>query len=304
MGHMLNQTEMDVLTRWHRMRGERATWVPGTDHAGIATQMMVERQLAGEGKTRQKLGRAAFVERVWQWKGVYGNAILDQMKRLGASVDWSREYFTMDDRLSAAVKEAFVRLYEEGLIYRGAYIVNWDPAAGTAVSDLEVLHEERAGKLYLVRYPLSDGKGEIVIATTRPETMLGDAAVAVNPTDERYTSLVGRMVRLPLSGVDGGDEREIPILADAWANPEFGTGAVKITPAHDANDFAVGERHGCRSSPSLMRRHESICRALRTTGWIALQHASASSRTCASADFWLRCESTRMPLRSASAAAP
>ena len=243
MGHMLNQTEMDVLTRWHRMRGERTTWIPGTDHAGIATQMMVERQIAAEGTTRQELGRAAFVERVWAWKGVYGNAILDQMKRLGASVDWSREYFTMDDRLSAAVKEAFVRLYDEGLIYRGAYIVNWDPAAGTAVSDLEVLHEERAGKLYLVRYPMSDGAGEIIIATTRPETMLGDVAVAVNPTDTRYKLMVGRSVRLPLSSVDGGAEREIPILADDWANPEFGTGAVKITPAHDANDFAVGQRH-------------------------------------------------------------
>ena len=243
MGHMLNQTEMDVLTRWHRMRGDVATWIPGTDHAGIATQMMVERQIGAEGTTRQELGREAFVKRVWTWKCIYGNAILDQMKRLGASVDWRREYFTMDDRLSAAVKEAFVRLYDEGLIYRGAYIVNWDPVAGTAVSDLEVEHEERAGKLYLVRYPLVDGTGEIVIATTRPETMLGDVAIAVNPTDERYKSSIGRTVRLPLSSRNGGAEREIPIIADEWANPEFGTGAVKITPAHDANDFAVGERH-------------------------------------------------------------
>jgi len=244
MGHMLNQTEMDILTRWHRMRGEVAMWVPGTDHAGIATQMMVERQLVGEGKARKELGRAAFVERVWAWKGVYGGAILDQMKRLGASVDWSREYFTMDDRLSRAVTEAFVRLHEQGLIYRGAYIVNWDPAIGTAVSDLEVVHEERLGRIYHVRYPLADGTGSIVIATTRPETMLGDVAVAVNPADERYKALVGKMLRLPLSGVDGGADREIPVVADEWANPEFGTGAVKVTPAHDPNDFAIGQRHG------------------------------------------------------------
>jgi valyl-tRNA synthetase len=244
MGHMLNQTEMDILTRWHRMSGDVSMWVPGTDHAGIATQMMVERQLASEGKKRQELGREAFVERVWEWKGVYGGAILDQMKRLGASVDWSREYFTMDDRLSVAVKEAFVRLHEQGLIYRGAYIVNWDPAIQTAVSDLEVEHEERLGKIYHIRYPLADGSGSIVVATTRPETMLGDTAVAVNPTDERYLALQGKMVRLPLSGVNGGADREIPILADDWAKPEFGTGAVKVTPAHDPNDFAIGQRHG------------------------------------------------------------
>jgi valyl-tRNA synthetase len=244
MGHMLNQTEMDILTRWHRMSGEVSMWVPGTDHAGIATQMMVERQLAAEGTKRQELGRSAFVKRVWEWKCVYGGAILNQMKRLGASVDWSREYFTMDDRLSVAVKEAFVRLHEQGLIYRGAYIVNWDPAIQTAVSDLEVEHEERLGKIYHIRYPLADGSGSIVVATTRPETMLGDTAVAVNPTDERYLALQGKMVRLPLSAVKGGEEREIPILADDWAKPEFGTGAVKVTPAHDPNDFAIGQRHG------------------------------------------------------------
>jgi valyl-tRNA synthetase len=243
MGHMLNQAEMDILTRWHRMRGETALWVPGTDHAGIATQMMVERQLKEEGKTRKELGREAFVERVWQWKDLYGGAILDQMKRLGASVDWSREYFTMDDRLSVAVKEAFVRLHEQGLIYRGAYIVNWDPSIQTAVSDLEVEHEERLGKIYHIRYPLADGTGSIVIATTRPETMLGDVAVAVNPTDERYTALQGKLLRLPLSGINGSPDREIPILADDWAKPEFGTGAVKVTPAHDPNDFAIGQRH-------------------------------------------------------------
>ncbi|MGH9597840.1 MAG: class I tRNA ligase family protein, partial [Edaphobacter sp.] len=235
MGHMLNQTEMDILTRWRRMRGETALWIPGTDHAGIATQMMVERQLASEGASRKELGREAFVERVWSWRKLYGGAILDQMKRLGASVDWSREYFTMDDRLSPAVKEAFVRLYEQGLIYRGAYIVNWDPSIQTAVSDLEVEHEERLGKIYHIRYPLADGTGSITVATTRPETMLGDTAVAVNPTDERYTALIGKKVRVPLTEINGNPAREVPILADDWAKPEFGTGAVKVTPAHDPN---------------------------------------------------------------------
>ena len=243
MGHMLNQTEMDILTRWHRMRGETALWVPGTDHAGIATQMMVERQLAGEGRTRQELGREAFVKRVWEWRCHYGGAILGQMKRLGASVDWSREYFTMDERLNVAVKEAFVRLWEQGLIYRGAYIVNWDPVAQTAVSDLEVVHEERQGKLYHIRYALANGTGSIVIATTRPETLLGDTAVAVNPMDQRYQKLIGKCVIVPLTGVNGGPDREVPIVADEWANPEFGTGAVKVTPAHDPNDFAIGQRH-------------------------------------------------------------
>ncbi|HEY0785079.1 MAG TPA: valine--tRNA ligase, partial [Acidobacteriaceae bacterium] len=243
MGHMLNQTEMDILARWHRMRGDPTLWVPGTDHAGIATQMMVERQLAAEGTSRQELGRERFVERAWQWKSVYGGAILDQMKRLGASVDWSREYFTMNERLSVAVKEAFVRLWEQGLIYRGNYIVNWDPVQQTAVSDLEVTHQERLGSIYHIRYPLADGSGSIIIATTRPETMLGDVAVAVNPDDQRYQALVGRLLRLPLSATYDGAEREIPILADSWANPEFGTGAVKVTPAHDPNDYAIGERH-------------------------------------------------------------
>ncbi|HXC94078.1 MAG TPA: valine--tRNA ligase [Edaphobacter sp.] len=251
MGHMLNQTEMDILTRWHRMLGDLALWVPGTDHAGIATQMMVERQLKEEGKTRQELGREAFTQRVWCWRKLYGGAILDQMKRLGASVDWSREYFTMDDRLSIAVKEAFIRLYEQGLIYRGAYIVNWDPSIQTAVSDLEVEHEERLGKLYHVRYPLADGSGSITVATTRPETMLGDTAVAVNPTDERYIALIGKTVRVPLTGVNGKPDREIPILADDWAKPEFGTGAVKVTPAHDPNDFAIGQRHHL-AAPSIL----------------------------------------------------
>jgi valyl-tRNA synthetase len=251
MGHMLNQTEMDILTRWHRMLGDLAVWIPGTDHAGIATQMMVERQLASEGTSRKDLGREAFVRRVWCWRKLYGGAILDQMKRLGASVDWQREYFTMDDRLSIAVKEAFVRLYEQGLIYRGAYIVNWDPSIQTAVSDLEVEHEERLGKLYHIRYPLADGTGSIVVATTRPETMLGDTAIAVNPTDERYTALIGKKVRVPLTETNGNPAREVPILADDWAKPEFGTGAVKVTPAHDPNDFAIGQRHNL-PSPSIL----------------------------------------------------
>ena len=243
MGHMFEHSETDLLIRWHRMRGETALWVPGTDHAGIATQMLVERRLVTEGTTRQELGRTAFVERVWEWRRHYGGAILDQMKRLGASVDWSREYFTMDDRLSVAVKEAFVRLWEQGLIYRGAYIVNWDPVLRTAVSDLEVVHEERQGKLYHIRYALADGSGSIVIATTRPETLLGDTAVAVNPADERYKALIGKRVIVPLTEVNGASDRDVPIVADEWANPEFGTGAVKVTPAHDPNDFAIGQRH-------------------------------------------------------------
>jgi valyl-tRNA synthetase len=238
MGHMLNQTEMDILTRWHRMSGQLALWVPGTDHAGIATQMMVERQLVSEGTSRQELGREKFIERVWEWKQQYGDAILNQMKRLGVSVDWSREYFTMDEGLSRAVREAFVRLHEQGLIYRGAYIVNWCPRCQTAISDLEVVHEEHAGKLFEIRYPVVGAEGEFVtIATTRPETMLGDVAVAVNENDPRYKSLHGKRLRLPLVG------REIPIVLDDYANPEFGTGAVKVTPAHDPNDFAIGQRH-------------------------------------------------------------
>jgi valyl-tRNA synthetase len=241
MGHMMEQTQMDVIVRWHRMRGHVALWLPGTDHAGIATQMLVERQLAKEGKKRREMGREKFLERVWEWRREYGGAILDQMKRLGASVDWGREYFTMDDKLSHAVKEVFVRLYEEGLIYRGKYIVNWCSDCGTAISDLEVKHEDVAGKLYEIRYPVVggvDGKGEfITVATTRPETMLGDTAVAVNPKDERYTHLHGKHVMLPLMN------REIPIIADELAQPEFGTGAVKVTPAHDPNDFLAGLRH-------------------------------------------------------------
>ncbi|MGO9125340.1 MAG: valine--tRNA ligase [Terriglobales bacterium] len=237
MGHMLNQTQMDIIVRWHRMRGFVTLWLPGTDHAGIATQMMVERQLASEGKKRRDLGREKFIERVWEWKRHYGGAILDQMKRLGASVDWDREYFTMDENLNRAVREVFVRLYEEGLIYRGKYIVNWCPRCETAISDLEVKHEEVAGKLYEIRYPVIGTNEFITVATTRPETMLGDTAVAVNVKDDRYTHLHGKKVLLPLMN------REIPIITDDLAQPEFGTGAVKVTPAHDPNDFQAGLRH-------------------------------------------------------------
>ena len=242
MGHMLNQTQMDIIVRWHRMRGFITLWLPGTDHAGIATQMMVERDLAKEGKKRRDLGREKFVERVWEWKKLYGGAILDQMKRLGASVDWDREYFTMDDNLSHAVREVFVRLYEEGLIYRGKYIVNWCPRCETAISDLEVKHEDVAGKLWEIRYPVIGGSSStkqeyITVATTRPETMLGDTAIAVNAKDERYTHLHGKHVLVPLIN------REIPIITDELAQPEFGTGAVKVTPAHDPNDFQAGLRH-------------------------------------------------------------
>ena len=237
MGHMFEQTQMDIMVRWRRMRGFLTLWLPGTDHAGIGTQMMVERQLQSEGKKREQLGREAFVERVWEWRRHYGGAILDQMKRLGASVDWDREYFTMDENLSRAVREVFVRLYDEGLIYRGRYIVNWCPRCGTAVSDLEVKHEDVAGKLYEIRYPVVGTNEFITVATTRPETMLGDTAVAVNEKDERYRHLHGKKVRLPLMN------REIPIITDELANPEFGTGAVKVTPAHDPNDFEAGLRH-------------------------------------------------------------
>ncbi len=238
MGHAFNQTIMDALTRWHRMRGFNTLWLPGTDHAGIATQIVVERQLQEQGINRQALGRTAFAERVWEWKASSGATITNQMRRLGASVDWGREYFTMDDKLSPIVTETFVRLYDEGLIYRGQRLVSWDPQLKSAVSDLEVTSEEEDGFLWHIRYPLADGTGSLVVATTRPETMLGDTAVMVHPDDERYAALVGKRVRLPLC------ERSIPVIADAYVDREFGTGVVKVTPAHDANDYAVGQRHG------------------------------------------------------------
>ena len=237
IGHAFGDTIMDVLTRYQRMRGRNTLWQPGTDHAGISTQMVVERQLAAEGKSKHDLGREAFVARVWEWKERSGDRITQQLRRLGSSVDWSRERFTMDPGLSAAVTEVFVRLHEDGLIYRGKRLVNWDPVLRTAVSDLEVVSNEEQGKLWRFRYPLADGDGHVVVATTRPETMLGDTAVAVHPDDERYRKLVGGQVRLPLA------DRPIPIVADDHVDPEFGTGCVKITPAHDFDDYEVGQRH-------------------------------------------------------------
>jgi valyl-tRNA synthetase len=238
MGHAFQDTIMDALIRFHRMRGFDTLWQPGTDHAGIATQMVVERQLNAEGKQRIDLGREAFVERVWQWKETSGGMIAKQMRRLGASVDWQRHMFTMDPDLSQTVTEVFVRLYEQGLIYRGKRLVNWDPVLKTALSDLEVVAEEESGSLWHLRYPLCEGQGYLVVATTRPETLLGDAAVAVHPDDARYRHLIGRQVRLPLA------ERELPIIGDSYVDPAFGSGCVKITPAHDFNDYEVGLRHG------------------------------------------------------------
>jgi valyl-tRNA synthetase len=237
MGHAFQHTLMDALTRFHRMEGDRTLWQPGTDHAGIATQMVVERQLNAEGKARHDLGRDAFVERVWQWKEQSGGTISRQMRRLGDSVDWSRDRFTMDEGLSEAVTEVFVRLHEENLIYRGQRLVNWDPVLHTALSDLEVVSEPESGSLWHLRYPLADGSAHVVVATTRPETMLGDTAVAVHPEDERYRHLIGRQIRLPLTG------RLIPIIADDYVDPAFGSGCVKITPAHDFNDYEIGKRH-------------------------------------------------------------
>lgn len=256
IGHMLEHTEIDILMRWHRMRGEDVLWLPGTDHASIATQMVVEQEIGREAlpelegqasataawrregrRLRIEMGRQKFLERCWQWKEQSGGRIRKQMERLGASVDWTRERFTMDAEYSRAVFQVFARLYKEGLIYRGTYIVNWCPRCGTAVSDLEVAHEDRAGKLWYIRYPFEDGGGHITVATTRPETMLGDTAVAVNPSDERYRLAVGRRLMLPLL------KRVIPIVADEFVDPKFGTGAVKVTPAHDPNDFAIAGRH-------------------------------------------------------------
>jgi valyl-tRNA synthetase len=237
MGHMLNHTEIDMVVRWHRMLGDNTLWLPGTDHAGIATQLVVERKLAQEGLTRQDLGREEFEQRVWKWKCKSGGTIVKQMIRLGASCDWTRERFTLDPGLSRAVRETFVRLYEKGLIYRGEYMVNWCPRCHTAISDLETVHEETQGSLWHIAYPVTGSDEKLIVATTRPETMLGDTAVAVNPGDDRYRRLQGRTVRLPLMN------REIPIIFDEFADPHFGTGVVKVTPAHDPNDLEAGRRH-------------------------------------------------------------
>lgn len=237
IGHALNKTLQDILIRWKRMEGYDALWLPGMDHAGIATQAKVEARLRAEGVSRHDLGREAFLEQVWDWKEHYASIIREQWRKMGLSLDYSRERFTMDEGLSRAVREVFVRLYEKGLIYRGKYIINWDPQARTALSDIEVVYQEVEGKLYHMAYPLTDGSGHIRVATTRPETMLGDTAVAVHPEDERYQHLVGQTVRLPVVG------REIPIIADEHVDPAFGSGAVKVTPAHDPNDFEIGRRH-------------------------------------------------------------
>ena len=239
IGHMLEHTQIDMLVRWHRMRGERTLWLPGMDHAGIATQFVVERMLAKEGISRKELGREEFERRVWKWKAESGGVIKQQMIRLGASCDWTRERFTLEPSLYRAVLEAFLRLYREGLIYRGRYMVNWCPRCQTAISDLEVAHNERVGNLWFIRYPVAGSVAQeyLVVATTRPETMLGDTAVAVHPEDERHRHLVGKKALLPLMN------REIPIIADEYVDREFGTGVVKITPAHDPNDFEVGKRH-------------------------------------------------------------
>ncbi|WP_297576082.1 valine--tRNA ligase [uncultured Deefgea sp.] len=237
MGHAFNQTIMDGLTRYHRMRGDNTLWLPGTDHAGIATQIVVERQLDAQGISRHDLGRPAFLEKVWEWKKESGDTITSQMRRMGSSVDWSREYFTMDDKMSTAVVEAFVRLFEEGLIYRGKRLSNWDAKLGTAVSDLEVISEEENGHMWHIKYPVVGSDEFITVATTRPETLLGDVAVAIAPDDERFLHLLGKMVELPLTG------RQIPVIADEYVDKAFGTGFVKITPAHDFNDYQVGKRH-------------------------------------------------------------
>lgn len=237
MGHAFNQTIMDGLTRYYRMRGFNTAWIPGTDHAGIATQIVVERQLDAQKVSRHDLGREKFIEKVWEWKEKSGNIITGQMRRMGTSPDWQREYFTMDETRSQSVTEVFVRLYEQGLIYRGKRLVNWDPKLGTAVSDLEVVAEEENGSMWHIQYPFADGSGSITVATTRPETMLGDVAVAVDPTDERYSASVGKLLKLPLT------DREIPLIADEYADKAFGTGCVKITPAHDFNDYQVGLRN-------------------------------------------------------------
>jgi len=260
MGHAFQDTIMDALTRYHRMKGYSTLWQPGTDHAGIATQMVVERLCNAEDKTRHDYGREKFIEKIWEWKEESGGTITRQLRRMGSSLDWNKERFTMDDGMSDAVQEVFIRLYEEGLIYRGKRLVNWDPVLHTAVSDLEVLSEEENGSMWHLRYPLSNGQGHLIVATTRPETMLGDAAVAIHPNDERYKHLLGEFVELPLTG------RRIPIIADEYVDPEFGTGCVKITPAHDFNDYEVWTRH----------RHTSAIQDLPHGGLINILTVDAS----------------------------
>src|SRR3954463_5919492 len=238
MGHALNGSVQDTLIRFHRQRGRRAKWILGTDHAGIATQTQVEKRLKEQGTSREELGREAFIAKTWEWREEFGGTIIEQFKRLGASLDYEEERFTLDERYVKAVLKVFVDLYDKGWIYRDNYMVNWDPGSGSAISDLEVEEREVTDALYEIAYPLADGSGEVVVATVRPETMLADTAVAVHPGDERFRHLVGRSAILPLVG------RELPIIADEYVKPEFGTGALKITPGHDPNDFEIGRRHG------------------------------------------------------------
>jgi valyl-tRNA synthetase len=250
MGHALDNTIQDIIIRFRRMEGYNALWIPGTDHAGIATQNVVEKQLAREGLSRKSLGRKKFLERVWEWKEQYGRNIVYQLQRLGVSCDWSRERFTMDELCSRAVRAAFKKLFDRGLIYRGMYMINWCPRCRTALSDLEVLHTESEGNLYYIKYPFKGSNDGVIVATTRPETMLGDSAVAVNPGDEKYKEFKGKTVILPLL------KREMPLIFDDYVDPSFGTGALKITPAHDPNDFVVGNRH---KLPQIVVINEKGC---------------------------------------------
>ena len=299
MGHAFQDTVMDALTRYHRMRGDCTLWQPGVDHAGIATQMVVERQLEAEGLNRRELGREEFVRRVWAWKESSGGRIGDQLRRLGASLDFSRDCFTLDEARSRAVREVFVRLHEEGLIYRGQRLVNWDPVLQTALSDLEVVSSEEDGHLWRLRYPLADGDGAVEVDTTRPETMLGDTGVAVHPADERYRRLVGRTVRLPLTG------REIPIVADEAVDPEFGTGCVKVTPAHDFTDYEIGGATACpRSTCSRPAPASTTPRPRHSSAWTASMPARRWSRRSGKRGRWRASTSTAMSFRGATARRP
>ncbi|MDR6357667.1 valyl-tRNA synthetase [Pseudomonas psychrotolerans] len=323
MGHGFNNAIMDALIRFRRMQGRNTLWQPGTDHAGIATQMLVERRIGAEGLSRHDLGREKFLEKVWEWKNESGGNISRQIRRLGSSVDWSRERFTMDDGLSEAVKEAFVRLHEDGLIYRGKRLVNWDTKLHTAISDLEVESHDEKGHLWHLRYPLADGArtaegaDHLVVATTRPETLLGDAAVAVHPEDPRYKDLIGQYVELPLVG------RRIPIVADDYCDPEFGTGCVKITPAHDFNDYEVGKRHNLplinvfdadaailpgaqvfNLDGSVNGMFDATLPPPPTPAWIASRRASASSPTWTPPAVWRRSRITPSRCPRATAPAP
>ena len=292
MGHGFQEAIMDALIRYHRMSGYNTLWQVGTDHAGIATQMVVERQLEAQGINRHDLGREAFVEKVWEWKEESGGTITRQLRRLGSSLDWSRERFTMDPGLSEAVQEVFIRLYREGLIYRGQRLVNWDPALHTAISDLEVISEEEKGHLWHFNYPLAGGEGHLTVATTRPETMLGDSAVAVHPEDERYAHLIGRMVELPLTG------REIPVIADDYVDREFGTGCVKITPAHDFNDYDMGQRHGLPMINILDDDAAINARRLSPiAAWTGLRRARKSSPIWTHWACWKKSKTTRSRVR-------